>query len=187
MADVVLFHHAQGLTAGCRAFAEELRAAGYVVHTPDLYDGHTFETLTDGMAYAEQVGFGSIIERGEAAVAFARPRPRLRRVLARRAAGAETGPDPPRGARRGVHARLHTAGGVRALAGGARGADSRDGGRRAGRRRCRARAGRDGRRRRAVPVPGRRHLFTDSSLPAYDAEATALVLERVRGFLGPTS
>ena len=35
--------------------------------------------------------------------------------------------------------------------------------------------------------PGDGHLFTDSSLPAYDADATALVLERVRGFLGPTS
>lgn len=30
---------------------------------------------------------------------------------------------------------------------------------------------------------GDQHLFTDSSLPAYDAAATALVLERVLGRL----
>jgi dienelactone hydrolase len=31
--------------------------------------------------------------------------------------------------------------------------------------------------------PGDRHLFTDSSLPSYDAAATALVLRRSREFL----
>ncbi len=31
---------------------------------------------------------------------------------------------------------------------------------------------------------GDRHLFTDSSLPSYDPDATALVLERSRAFLG---
>jgi dienelactone hydrolase len=31
--------------------------------------------------------------------------------------------------------------------------------------------------------PGDRHLFTDSSLPSYDADATALVLQRSRDFL----
>jgi dienelactone hydrolase len=64
MAEVVLFHHAQGQTAGFHAFADELRRAGHTVHTPDLYDGRTFDTLEEGMAYAEQVGFGEIIERG---------------------------------------------------------------------------------------------------------------------------
>ncbi len=64
MAEVLLFHHAQGLTAGCLSFADELRAAGHVVHAPDLYDGRTFANLADGMRYAEQVGFGAIIERG---------------------------------------------------------------------------------------------------------------------------
>jgi dienelactone hydrolase len=64
MAEVLLFHHAQGQTAGFGAFAEELRRAGHTVHAPDLYDGRTFATLDEGMAYAEQVGFGEIIERG---------------------------------------------------------------------------------------------------------------------------
>lgn len=67
MADVVLFHHAQGLTSGCLAFADELRAAGHVVHAPDLYDGQTFAELADGIGYARQVGFDTILERGCAA------------------------------------------------------------------------------------------------------------------------
>ena len=67
MAEVLLFHHAQGLTAGCLAFAEELRAAGHVVHAPDLYDGKTFTELADGIGYAKQVGFDTILERGRLA------------------------------------------------------------------------------------------------------------------------
>jgi dienelactone hydrolase len=67
MAEIMLFHHAQGQTAGFLAFADELRAAGHTVHTPDLYDGNTFAELDDGVAYAKDVGFGVIIERGVAA------------------------------------------------------------------------------------------------------------------------
>ena len=53
MAEVLLFHHALGLTSGCRSFADELRAAGHVVHTPDLYEGKTFTDLADGVRHAE--------------------------------------------------------------------------------------------------------------------------------------
>jgi dienelactone hydrolase len=67
MAEVVLFHHAQGLTTGITDFAETLREAGHTVHTPDLYDGKTFETLDEGLAYMRQVGFDSILERGKTA------------------------------------------------------------------------------------------------------------------------
>ena len=67
MAEVLLFHHAQGQTEGFLAFADELRAAGHVVHTPDLYDGKTFAELDEGVGYAKQVGFGVIMERGVAA------------------------------------------------------------------------------------------------------------------------
>jgi dienelactone hydrolase len=67
VAEVLLFHHAQGLTRGCRSFADRLRAAGHVVHAPDLYDGKIFTDLTDGVRYAEQVGFDTIIERGRLA------------------------------------------------------------------------------------------------------------------------
>jgi dienelactone hydrolase/uncharacterized damage-inducible protein DinB len=68
MTDVVVFHHAQGLTDGVRWFADQLRAAGHRVTVPDLYDGKTFATLEDGIGYAQEVGFGTIIERGAAAV-----------------------------------------------------------------------------------------------------------------------
>jgi dienelactone hydrolase len=67
MTELVLYHHAQGLTDGVKAFADELRTAGHTVHTPDLYDGKTFTELNDGIAYAKQVGFEQIAERGELA------------------------------------------------------------------------------------------------------------------------
>jgi dienelactone hydrolase len=64
MAEILLFHHAQGQTAGILSFAEELRDAGHVVHTPDLYDGNTFSSIDEGVGYAKRVGFGTILERG---------------------------------------------------------------------------------------------------------------------------
>ena len=67
MAEVLLFHHAQGQTPGFLAFADELRAAGHTVHTPDLYDGRTFDQLDDGVGYAKEVGFDTIAERGRLA------------------------------------------------------------------------------------------------------------------------
>lgn len=67
MATVVLFHHAQGLTTGVAAFAETLRAAGHTVHVPDLYDGHTFDTLEVGIAHARELGFQNILDSGVAA------------------------------------------------------------------------------------------------------------------------
>ncbi len=67
MADVLLFHHAQGQTEGFAAFADELRGAGHTVHTPDLFDGRTFGSIDEGMAHVGQLGFGEIIERGERA------------------------------------------------------------------------------------------------------------------------
>lgn len=67
MAEVVLFHHAQGLTPGCLSFADRLRAAGHVVHAPDLYDSKTFANLTEGVSYAREVGFETILARGRLA------------------------------------------------------------------------------------------------------------------------
>ena len=67
MGEVLLFHHALGQTKGFHAFAGELRQAGHTVHTPDVYDGRTFGTLEEGMAYADEIGFPEIIERGERA------------------------------------------------------------------------------------------------------------------------
>jgi dienelactone hydrolase len=68
MATILLFHHAQGQTAGFLAFADELREAGHTVHAPDLYDGKTFQDINEGVAYAgKQVGFQEILRRGAAA------------------------------------------------------------------------------------------------------------------------
>ncbi len=68
MSEVVLFHHALGLTPGVTAFAEDLRAAGHTVHTPDLFDGRTFGSIEDGVAHAQRIGFGEVVERGVRAV-----------------------------------------------------------------------------------------------------------------------
>jgi len=69
MAEVVLFHHAQGLTPGVVAFADELRRAGHTVHTPDLLAGRTFASIEEGMRYADEIGFpDEVIGRGVRAV-----------------------------------------------------------------------------------------------------------------------
>ena len=68
MAEVVLFHHALGLTQGVIALAEDLRAAGHVVHAPDLFVGRVFDTLDQGVQHAQEIGFGEIIQRGARAV-----------------------------------------------------------------------------------------------------------------------
>ena len=67
VAEILLFHHAQGLTTGVVAFAEELRAAGHTVHTPDLYEGKTFEQIDNGVTHAKLIGFDTILKRGEQA------------------------------------------------------------------------------------------------------------------------
>lgn len=64
MAEVLLFHHAQGLTPGVIAWADELRAAGHTVHTPDLFDGRTFDSIEAGMTHIKSVGFEELRGRG---------------------------------------------------------------------------------------------------------------------------
>lgn len=71
MSQVVLFHHALGLTDGVRALARTLSDAGNTVHTPDLFEGKVFGTIEEGVGYASETGFGTIIGRGvEAAAAL---------------------------------------------------------------------------------------------------------------------
>jgi dienelactone hydrolase len=67
MADVLLFHHAQGQTAGFHGFAEELRKAGHRVHTPDLFEGRTFGSIDEGMAHVHELGFEEVLARGRLA------------------------------------------------------------------------------------------------------------------------
>ncbi len=64
MGEILLFHHAQGQITGFHAWADELRRAGHTVHTLNLFDGRTFGTIDEGVAYAGEVGFGEIIELG---------------------------------------------------------------------------------------------------------------------------
>jgi dienelactone hydrolase len=64
MAEVLLFHHAQGVTPGITAFADELRAAGHTVHVPDLFGGRTFGSIEEGMAFIEGEGFDALRKRG---------------------------------------------------------------------------------------------------------------------------
>ncbi len=184
MAEILLLHHAQGLTEGCLSFADHLRAAGHVVHAPDLYDGNTFAELDEGMAYGREVGFDTVSERGRAAaerlpneIAYlgfslgampgqmlAQTRPGAKGALLLHAAIPPSefgGPWPDR-----LPLQIHTMedddwGDVdiaRELADTIPSAE-------------------------LFLYPGDRHLFTDSSLPAYDEAATTLVKQRVLSFL----
>ena len=189
MAEVLLFHHAQGQTPGFHGFADELRAAGHVVHTPDLYEGKTFADLTDGVRYAQETGFDTILERGRLA-AESLPNGLVyggfslgvmpAQMLAQTRSGAKGallfsaalptsefgGPWPP-----GVPLQIHMMEddewatedlpAARELVEATEDAE-------------------------LFLYPGDRHLFADNSLADYDEDAAALLMERVLAFLKPT-
>lgn len=184
MSELLLLHHAQGLTAGCLALADDLRAAGHVVHTPDLYDGRTFDELDDGLAHARSTGF-DVIDRRAAAAADELPpelvyvglslgvmtaqrltqtRPGARGAVLLHAAVplAEFGGSWPAGVPAQIHTMEHDDWGdvdeARELVSAVEDVE-------------------------LFLYPGDRHLFTDRSLAAYDEAAAALVLQRVLGFL----
>lgn len=186
MAEVLLFHHANGLTPGCLSFAQALRNGGHVVHTPDLYEGKTFADLTAGVAHAEETGFGTIVERGRFAAerlsrelvyagislgalpaqALAQTRPGAKGAVLISAAisPSEFGGAWPED----VPLRIHMMEGdawveedltvARELAGTLDGAE-------------------------LFLYEGDRHLFVDDGLPDYDAGASAKLLQRVLAFL----
>ena len=189
MAEVVLYHHAQGLTQGVKAFADELRRAGHTVHVPDLYEGQTFDTLEEGLAYAKRTGFGTINDRGMAAVeglgdalvyaGFSlggMPAQHLAQTRAG-ATGAllfhscvptsEFGDAWPAG----VPVQVHGMEADPFFAGEGGDLDA-------------ARALVDSTEQAELFLyPGKEHLFADSSLPSYDQAATALLTRRVLSFL----
>jgi dienelactone hydrolase len=188
MAEVLLFHHAQGLTSGVRDFAETLRGAGHTVHVPDLYEGRTFDDLRAGVLYAEEVGFGSIIERGRIA-AEALPSELIyagfsigvlpAQMLAQTRPGAtgallfesfvppsEFGGDWPQG----VPVQIHGMDADRYFVG--------DGDIDAARALVQATTDAE-----LFLYPGDGHLFADNSLPSYDEPAARLLTERVLSFL----
>src|SRR6476646_7470070 len=71
MTETLLFHHIQGLTPGVVALADALRAAGHTVHTPDLYGGHTFDSIEAGAGYAQGDGapdFDNLADEAAAAL-----------------------------------------------------------------------------------------------------------------------
>ncbi|TME85677.1 MAG: dienelactone hydrolase [Chloroflexi bacterium] len=187
MAAVVLFHHAQGQTAGFFAFADKLRAAGHTIHAPDLYDGRTFPTLDEGVAHAKQVGFDTLGERGGRAVEglpnevvyagfslgvmpaqmLAQTRPGAKGALLFHAAfpTSEFGAAWPRGVPLQIHMMdadewvlEGDLDAARELEKTVEGAE-------------------------LFLYPGDRHLFADSSLPDYDDSAAALLTQRVLAFL----
>ncbi|MFB9894986.1 dienelactone hydrolase family protein [Planobispora takensis] len=188
MAEVLLFHHAQGLTSGVREFAETLRRAGHTVHLPDLYEGRVYDDLQEGVAHAQATGFDVIIERGRAA-AGGLPGELVyagfslgvlpAQMLAQTRAGAvgallfhscvpvsEFGGAWPEGVPVQVH-----------------GMDAdeffvEEGDLDAARELVRTTADAE-----LFLYPGDGHLFADGSLPAYDEGAAALLTERVLGFL----
>ncbi|GAB3659368.1 dienelactone hydrolase family protein [Streptomyces sparsus] len=63
MATVVLFHSAYGPRPALETAAERLRAAGHEVHTPDLYEGQTAETVEDGMKIKDRIGRDELLMR----------------------------------------------------------------------------------------------------------------------------
>lgn len=188
MAEVLLFHHALGRTRGFLDFVDDLRRAGHLVHAPDLYDGRVFDTLDEGLAYAGEIGFAEVIERGVRsaddlptemvyagfslgvmpAQKLAQGRPGARGALLFESCApvSEFGDAWPGG----VPVQIHGMDGdpffsgegdidaARELVASAEDAE-------------------------LFVYPGNRHLFADSSLESYDAEAAALLTSRVLDFL----
>src|SRR6476661_4481485 len=67
MAEILLLHHAMGLTTGVHEFAGALRDFGHTVHTPDLF-GRTFATVEEGVDFEENsIGWEGMLKRTEAA------------------------------------------------------------------------------------------------------------------------
>ncbi len=184
MTEVLLFHHAQGFTTGIQAFADDLRAAGHVVHAHDLYDGATFATVEEGVAHARTIGFDVLKDRGTQlaqdlpadlvhvgfsmgcmpAQDLAMNRPGARGALLLHSAIplAEFGGTWPAGVRGQIHVMADDEWGDVP--------DARE-----------MTAAVD--ELELFLYPGSAHLFSDRSLAEHDPTAAALLLERVQRFL----
>jgi len=186
MTEVVLYHHVQGLTKGVRSFADELRQAGHTVYTPDLFDGRTFDTIDEGMAFAREAGFGALAERAVADAQRTNPEAvyagfsfgvMVAQQLAQTRPGAlgallmysclpvsEFGDAWPEGVPVQVHGKDEDPFFAEDLEAAQALVDSTD-------------------RAELFLYPGAEHLFADSSLGSYDAAGAALLTERVLAFL----
>ena len=67
--NIMLFHSTYGLRPAVRAAADRLRAAGHEVWTPDLFEGRTFETVEEGMAFNDEIGKDELLKRAVLAAA----------------------------------------------------------------------------------------------------------------------
>jgi dienelactone hydrolase len=186
MTEVVLYHHVQGLTEGVQSFADELRQAGHTVHTPDLFDGRTFDTIEEGMAFAREAGFDALAQRGVAAadeidadtvyagfsfgvmpaqqLAQTRPGARGAVLMYSCLPVSEFGDAWPEDVPVQVHGKEADPFFEEDLEAAQALAESTD-------------------RAELFLYPGEEHLFADSSLSAYDAASAALLRERVLAFL----
>ena len=186
MTEVVLYHHVQGLTDGVKSFADELRQAGHTVHTPDLFDGRTFDSIDEGLAFARETGFEALAERGVAAAdgidsdvvyagfsfgvipaqKLAQTRPGARGALLMYSClpVSEFGDAWPEDVPAQVHGMEDDEFFLEDLDAAKELVESAD-------------------RAELFLYPGKEHYFADSSLPSYDPEAAALLTERVLAFL----
>ncbi|OJX40729.1 MAG: dienelactone hydrolase [Chloroflexi bacterium 44-23] len=188
MAEVVLFHHAQGLTPGVAVFADDLHQAGHIVHMPDLFDGRTFDDIETGMRFVKEIGFDEVMARGERAVKalplqlvyagfslgvipaqkLAQTRPGARGALLFYSClpVSEFGQTWPKG----VPVQIHGMDADPYFVGEGDIDAARD----------LIKEAEDG---QLFLYPGNQHYFADSSLPSYDAKASALLLQRTLEFL----
>jgi dienelactone hydrolase len=186
MTEIVLYHHVQGLTEGVQSFANRLQRAGHTVHTPDLFDGRRFDSIEEGMAFAGDAGFAALAERGVAAaegispevvyagfsfgvmaaqqLAQTRPGARGALLMSGCLPVSEFGEAWPDGVPVHVHGKDADPFFAEDLEAAQALVESTDGA-------------------ELFLYPGEEHLFADSSLPAYDAAAAALLTERVLAFL----
>lgn len=67
--NIMLFHSTYGLGPAVHRAADRLRAAGHEVFTPDLFEGRTFTTVEEGMAYGEETGKEELLRRAVLAAA----------------------------------------------------------------------------------------------------------------------
>ncbi|TXS08474.1 dienelactone hydrolase family protein [Streptomyces sp. wa22] len=67
--NIMLFHSTYGLRPAVHAAADRLRAAGHEVRVPDLFEGHTFDTVEEGMAFKDEVGKDELLKRAVLAAA----------------------------------------------------------------------------------------------------------------------
>ncbi|WP_326697037.1 dienelactone hydrolase family protein [Streptomyces sp. NBC_01754] len=67
--NIMLFHSTYGVRPAVHAAADRLRAAGHEVRVPDLFEGHTFDTVEEGTAFKERVGKDELLKRAVLAAA----------------------------------------------------------------------------------------------------------------------